>query len=151
MNKDQINRDKIKTVVRVISFRLLGLALFLVMLFLLNILNQMIEYRLLVQIVHFLNTNVDLIVYMTFIFLFGELFMMHSFPLNLPGPLLNAAGSLLVVTFILRVFNLVDSFIGENIFHIFDRLSFLIYTVVFAVVIVAGYTTIFFREIKRAE
>lgn len=138
----------VKSVVRIIAFRLLGLVLFLAMLFMLNILNPMIDYHLLNRIVQFLNTNVDLIVYMTIILLFGELFMMQSFPLNLPGPLLNAAGSLLVVTFVLRVFELVDSFIGKNIFHIFDQLSFLIYTVVFAVVLVAGYATIFTREIK---
>lgn len=118
------------------------------MLFVLGILNTMIDYPLLDRIVHFLEDNVDLIVYMTFIFLFGELFMMQSLPLNLPGPLLNAAGSLLVVTFLLRVFELVDSVIGKNIFQIFNQLSFLIYTVVFAIVLVAGYASIFTREIR---
>lgn len=139
----------IKTVVWIIFLRLLGLALFLVLLFMLNILNPLIDYLLLDRIVHFLNTNVDLIVYMTFIFLFGELFMMSSLPLNLPGPLLNAAGSLLAVTFVLRVFELVDSFIGNNIFQIFNQFSFLIYPLVFIIVLLAGYATIFTTEIKN--
>ncbi|MFO7968383.1 MAG: hypothetical protein R6U44_12385 [Archaeoglobaceae archaeon] len=143
-----MNKDAIKNVVRIISLRLLGLFLFLVMLFLLSILNDTVDYPLLDSIVQFLNNNVYLIIYMTFIFLFGELFTLQKFPLNLPGPLVNAAGSLLVVTFVLRVFDLVDSMIGENVFHIFDQLSFVIYTVVFTIVLIAGYITIFIREIR---
>ncbi len=150
-HETQMSKDAVKNVVRIVSLRLLGLLFFLALLFMLGMLNSMMEYRLLDRIVQFLDHNVDLIVYMTFIFLFGDLFMLQSFPLNLPGPLLNAAGSLLVITFVLRVFELVDSVIGENIFHIFTRSSFLIYTVVFAVVLIAGYATVFTREIKSSE
>ncbi len=120
-----MDRDTVKNIVRIVLLRLLGLLLFLVMLFMLNILNTMMSYQLLDRIVHFLGTNVDLIVYMTFIFLFGELFMLQSLPLNLPGPLLNAAGSLLVVTFVLRVFELVDSITGNHIFKIFKSIKYI--------------------------
>jgi hypothetical protein len=74
------------------------------------------------QIILFLNSNIWLIIVMSIIFLFGVLI----FPFNLPAPLFNVSASVLLKTFLFRIFALIDMLLEEHIFQIFERIAFLV-------------------------
>ncbi len=102
------------------------------------------------RVIQFLNENIGLIILMFLIFLFGEIFNALIFPLNLPAPLFNASGSVLLVTFLFRIFTLIDILLNEKIFQIFNKISFLIYPFVFIIVLISGYITIF-TKLSRTD
>jgi hypothetical protein len=90
--------------------------------------------------------------------MFGEVFNTFIFPLNLPGPLFTAVGSLFLLTLLFRILLFIDSLFGLRVFWPLDRFSFLIFPIVFVVVLVVGYIRIFTdlvvpakREIERTK
>jgi hypothetical protein len=123
--------------------------LFLVLIGVLNLLVDYIDDALFHQIVTFVNDNIEIIITFAIIFLIGSLFQNLQFPFNLPAPLVNAVGAMFFITFMFRVFAFVDSQIEEPIFQNIEEGSFLIYPVVFLVVIVGGYISIFTQTVAR--
>lgn len=81
---------------------------------------------------------------MSAILAIGEIFGALPFPLNLPAPLFNAIGSVFLITFLLRIFELLEKTLDKELLF-FDRVQFLIYTIVFVAVLVVGYALIFKR------
>lgn len=129
----------------IILMRILGLGLFLFLLYIANHLSFFTDNPLNYQVILFLNNNVWLIILMSIVFLFGEMFNALIFPFNLPAPLFNASGSVLLVAFLFRIFAIVDILLDENIFQIFNRISFLVYPLVFMIVLFGGYIAILTR------
>lgn len=140
-----------KSIIWIILSRFFGLVFFLILLLILNALTFYFNNYAFNQVVQFLNNNIGLIVIMTLIFLVGELFNALIFPVNLPAPLFSAIGSVLVVLFIFRIFTLIESLLGENIFQVFRDFSSFIYALVFIIVLIAGYIGIFARLIGPEE
>lgn len=131
--------------------RLFGLALFLFFLYLANHIGFFTQHPQFSLIIGFLNTNIWLIILMSFAFLFGEVFNALVFPLNLPAPLFNAGGGVLLVAFLLRIFSLIDVLINENIFQVFNQIAFLLYSLVFILVLVGGYISILVKLSKDTD
>ncbi len=140
-----MTKYKHKSIIWILLSRLIGIIVFLIMVFVVNILAMSISNTLFNQTVNFLNSNIVLIIIISIIFLIGELFDALIFPFNLPAPLFNAVGSVFLVSFIFRVFMLVDLIIEENVFHVISGFSFFVYPLVFLVVLVSGYIAIFSR------
>lgn len=133
----------------IILMRILGLGLFLFLLYIANHLSFFTDNPLNYQVILFLNNNVWLIILMSIVFLFGEMFNALIFPFNLPAPLFNASGSVLLVAFLFRIFAMVDILLDENIFQIFNSISFLVYTLVFMIVLFGGYIAILTRLSRK--
>jgi len=133
----------------IILMRILGLGLFLFLLYIANHLSFFTDNPLNYQVILFLNNNVWLIVLMSIVFLFGEMFNALIFPFNLPAPLFNASGSVLLIAFLFRIFAMVDILLDENIFQVFDRISFLVYPLVFMIVLFGGYIAILTRLSRK--
>ena len=131
-----------KSIPGIIALRIFGLLLFLFLLYIANNLSFFTDNPLNYQIILFLNSQVWLLVLITFAFLIGEIFNALIFPLNLPAPLFNAVGAVLLVGFLISIFALFDILLDINIFHIFDTLSFIIYPFVFIIVLIGGYILI---------
>ncbi|NMB80125.1 MAG: hypothetical protein GYA23_13635 [Methanomicrobiales archaeon] len=89
--------------------------------------------------VAFLNANFWLLMLIAVIILVGDLFTALPFPLNLPGPIIKAVGSVFGFAFLLRIFQWVDGVTSTNIYLAFLPLSFLIIPLVFLIVLVCGY------------
>ena len=53
--------------------------------------------------------------------------------------MIKAIGSVFIIAFVLRVFEWVDTTTGNNIYHYFWLLSFVIVPIVFIIVLLAGY------------
>ena len=130
---------------------LTGLMVFLIILLFLNYLTDSVGNSSFNAVVHFLNDNLLLIVVMSLIFLLGDVFGALFFPLNLPAPLFNAIGSVFLVVFIFRIFELVDSMINTKFFSIFGVFIPFIYPLVFIIVLVVGYVIIFARLFEKDE
>ena len=92
--------SRIKSIPKKILLRIFGMVLFLSFLLMANFLPFFTENPLNYQVIQFLNENIGLVILMGVTFLFGEIFNALIFPFNLPAPLFNASGSLLLVAFI---------------------------------------------------
>ena len=90
------------------------------------------------DIVIFLNRNVGLVVIFSLVFLAGEVIWELPFPVRILAPPTNAAGSVLLVTFFLRLLSLVDRITGTEIFGHISAYSFLILPLVFLAVLITG-------------
>lgn len=131
-----------KSIPGIIALRIFGLLLFLLFLYIANNLSFFTDNPLNYQIILFLNSQVWLLVLITIAFLIGEIFNALIFPLNLPAPLFNAMGAVLLVRFLISIFALFDILLDNNIFHFLDTLSFIIYPFVFIIVLIGGYILI---------
>ncbi|HVN73520.1 MAG TPA: hypothetical protein VMT44_02875 [Methanoregula sp.] len=97
--------------------------------------------------------NFWLLIVIAVIILVADIFIALPFPLNLPGPVIRAIGSVFCIALVLNVFQWIDSTAGTNIYQIFWLLSFLVVPLVFIVVLVSGYFEIvkqLFRQARQA-
>jgi len=132
-----------KSLIGIFLSRIAGIIIFLIILGVLNILAAGIHVQMFHQVVAFLNANIGLILILSLFFLIGDLFGALTFPLNLPAPLFNAVGGVLIVVFIFRVFLLVDAINGMQIFGALSVIEYLVYPAVFIIALIAGYASIF--------
>jgi len=119
--------------------RMIGIISFLIVVVLANILVFYVSSPLFHSGVNFLNANFWLLVLIGLIIFVADIFGAFPFPLNLPAPIIKATGSVFIIAFVLRVFDWVDTVTGNNIYHYFWLLSFVIVPVVFIIVLLAGY------------
>ena len=111
-----------KSIPGIIALRIFGLLLFLFLLYIANNLSFFTDNPLNYQVILFLNSQIWLLVLITIAFLIGEIFNALIFPLNLPAPLFNAVGAVLLVGFLINLFALFDILLDNNIFHFLDTL-----------------------------
>lgn len=126
------------------------LFLLLVMIYAGNIAVLSVDNQALRQLVQFLNINKVLLLSIALVFFAGEIFSSFDYPYNLPSPLLNAFGSVLSLSLILKVFEYLNHVIKADVFTIPDRFAIYIYMFVFIGVLLLGYVSIFARK-KRAK
>ena len=119
--------------------RMIGIICFLIVVVLANILTFYISNPLYHAGVDFLNLNFWLLILIGIIIFIADIFGAFPFPLNLPAPIIRAIGSVFIIAFVLRIFQWVDDTTGNNIYHYFWLLSFVIVPVVFIIVLLAGY------------
>ncbi len=137
-----------KTVLGVTLSRLIGLILFLILFAIASILQ--IDNLTYLQVVNFLSVNLWIIVLLSIFFYLGELFFVFKFPFNLPGPIFNAIGGILLADFLFKMFYFIGYILLDGGYYPFENLEPLIYFLVFAIVLIAGYISIFVN-IKRGE
>jgi hypothetical protein len=119
--------------------RMIGIICFLIIVVLANILTYYVNSPLYHSGVDFLNLNFWLLLLIGIIIFVADIFGAFPFPLNLPAPVIKAIGSVFIIAFVLRVFEWVDITTGNNIYHYFWLLSFVIVPIVFIIVLLAGY------------
>jgi hypothetical protein len=119
--------------------RMIGIICFLIIVVLANILTYYVNSPLYHSGVDFLNLNFWLLLLIGIIIFVADIFGAFPFPLNLPAPVIKAIGSVFIIAFVLRVFEWVDSTTGNNIYHYFWLLSFIIVPIVFIMVLLTGY------------
>lgn len=145
---NQLKMGQIKSTFHVFFSRLIGFLIFLVLLVLINILTLYITNETFRQIVFFLNTNLWLIVLFSIILLVGDLFGAIIFPFNLPAPLFNGIGGVLLIRFVFNIFLFVTSLLGISFNFDLDFIFFIIALIVFIIIIVTGYIEIFSRVLR---
>src|SRR5208337_1251311 len=131
--------------------RMIGIISFLIVVVLANILVFYVSSPLFHSGVDFLNLNFWLLILIGIIIFVADIFGAFPFPLNLPAPVIKAIGSVFIIAFVLRVFEWVDLATGNNIYHYFWLLSFVIVPIVFIIVLLAGYYEIICDLWARAK
>ncbi|MBW3023051.1 hypothetical protein KY308_03025 [Candidatus Woesearchaeota archaeon] len=129
--------------------KILWAAVFLIIVLLVNVLNWYIQEPLLVQITQFLNSNIFLIILLVVLFLIAELFERLRFPLNLPTPIFDAGGALMITIFIFRVVAFFSLILGWNLNGILKILSYIVYPAVVIITLILGYVDILSRHRKE--
>jgi hypothetical protein len=131
--------------------RAIGLVVFLVLLYIVNMLTSVFPHPIFILTVEFLNNNVLLIIAMSVLFLIGELFKVLSFPFSLPYPLFSAIGNAILVSFLLKIWEFAQMLTGTQIYLVSDKLARIILIAVFLLVIVGSYISILVRLSRKEE
>jgi hypothetical protein len=119
--------------------RMIGIISFLIVIVLANILTYYVQNTVYLSGVALLNANFWLLLLIGIILFIADLFSAFPFPLDLPAPIIRAIGSVFMIAFLLRVFEWVDILTGNNIYHFFWLLSFIVVPLVFLLVLAGGY------------
>jgi len=126
-------------ILKVMLRSLWGFLIFLIILGALNLINMFVKQLIFNEMVIFLNQSIIWIVLFALLFLFGEIFKIMDFPYNLPWPLLDAVGSLFLITFIFNVIFFVNRFVLIPQVINFNMLYILIASLTFILVVLVGY------------
>jgi len=127
----------------IVASRLLGIVIFLIVLAVARAAAFTSGNALFSTLVDFFYANLGLIIFIGILFLVAECFGVLIFPLNLPAPLFNAIASIFLVSFILRLLEVINGYYGLEILPILDVLEVLLYPLLFILVLIAGYYEIF--------
>ena len=131
-----------RSIPKIIISHLIGLVIFILILVLANI--YLTGNGAITEIVGFLNDNLALIVVMSILFMLADILYALVLPFNLPAPIFSAIGSILVVMFIFRTFGLIDLLLIGDLLSSLLWIRWILYPVVFLIVLVSGYISIFF-------
>lgn len=139
---------QLKSALKIIASKVLGLFIFLILVLLINILTYFIQNQFLEMIVRFFNSNLWILILMSIIFMLAEIFWVLDYPLNLPAPFLSAVSSLFLVAFLLETVKMIG--ISSNLFpeRIIQLVPIIVYPLVFLVVLVIGYVKIYQKQKK---
>jgi len=125
---------------------LIGIIFFLIMLIILSYIANQISSPLFSGFVDLLYANAALIIIFSVLFMFGDIFATFAFPFNLPFPLFNAIASVLLVSFIMSIMGFIDSFYALGIGPSLQFVKLILYPLTFVIVLIAGYSSIFYRK-----
>ncbi len=122
---------------------LIGLILCLVFLIVMRMIANHYQSPLLTGFVDFLYANLVLIIALSVLFMAGEVFETFSYPYNLPFPAFNAFASVLLVLFLIRMLEFFEIYFTLSISSAIAILQWILFPLIFIVVIVTGYLSIF--------
>jgi len=128
---------------RILITGLLGILVFVILLGIANIVIRNYDHFATEAVVNFLNTNLLLLIVISTLLVFAELFSIFLFPINLIYPLFNAAGGVFVLEFIFRILKLVSSLVGENIHEVFSPTYSIAVVLIPVIILFVGYFQIF--------
>lgn len=95
--------------------------------------------------------NFWLLLLIGIIFLVADLFIAIPFPLNLPGPVIKAVGSVFCIALVLNVLQWLDHTAGSNFYQIFWLFSFLLVPLIFFIVLLTGYLEIVGKLLRQPK
>jgi len=129
-------------ILKVVFSKAISFLVFMIALMCLNILIPLLNSDIFTSVVWFLNSNIFVVFMATLFLLFGGIFDELVFPTNLPAPILNAVGSLFIMTFAFRTIYLVSDLSAGKITINLQSVYGYIYLFVFLAVLLAGYLDI---------
>ncbi|NYT05125.1 MAG: hypothetical protein GKC04_01945 [Methanomicrobiales archaeon] len=130
--------QKTPALAAIVLSRLAGIGVFLVIAGALSLLATEGAPPALQAVSAFFTRNIGLVLLFSVLFLLGEVFRALPFPASLPGPFAAAAGSVLLVMFLVRLLLLTGTFSGISVFEGLPDFARLLYPAVFLLVLLAG-------------
>ncbi len=131
-----------RPILKVVFTKAISFLIFLIVLMCLKVVSPIINSSVFSAVVSFLEGNVLVIFMATLFLMLGELFDELDFPLTLPAPILNAIGSLFILTFIFNSLRLVSALTDNSFVLNLQAVYGFVYLCVFLVVLLAGYLDI---------
>ncbi len=139
---------KKSSILWIIATRAIGIIVFLLVVFFINILAMLINTPIFRMTVSFLNNNMLFIVGLGLVYMVSDIFWVQKFPFILPAPIFSAVAGIMTAAFIFDVLLLLDAFLGVWIFSFFKAFSWVIYILIGLIVVVAGYAKILTKRLK---
>jgi len=136
---------KRRSVASIILGWLAGLFFMLILLALANWLVPLFLSGFPVELLHFLNGSVVVLLLISFLFFLGDLFWAFRFPFDLPAPIPRAIGAVFLLYFLAHLLAFIDVRIASDFYFIIEPFMGFLYGFVFVVVLVVGYIAIFMR------
>lgn len=134
-----------KTPLKALISGLGGILVFLVVLVLLRFIAEHTRWPLFDGIVGLLYANAPLLVFISVLFMIGEIFAVFDFPFNLPFPIFNAIGGVLLVSFLITFLKFFDAYFAVGISGALDVVQVFLLPLTLIVVLIAGYLTVYIR------
>jgi hypothetical protein len=135
----------------IIISRLIGLLIFMILLGIANIIAWSVDQNIFSDIINFLNSNFRLVLLFSILFLIGEIFNNLEFPFDLPAPIFNAFGAVLLTEFIFSLLAIPYLLDNIEVTLMLSRLYGIAIPAVFLAVIVFGYMSIFIDAVKARK
>jgi magnesium-transporting ATPase (P-type) len=145
-----MTRKKQRSVEWILISGILGIIIYLIIIAVLTFYSLSTENSMLWGIIHLLTDNISLIIILSILFITADIFHTFRFPLNLFGPLFSATASVFLIAFL---FNIIAYFHQTYEWQVFPSLKiveFLAYPLIFVIVLLAGYMSIF-SQVKGEE
>jgi hypothetical protein len=129
----------------IIISKIIGFLVFLIILAIANYLKVYITNEMYYTVIDFIIDNLWLSFLIFIATMIAEVFWVFSFPFNLPAPILSAISSVFIVSYIYRMWILVEGFTTTKIVIPI----WAIYPLVFWIVLIVGYISIFLKLSKK--
>lgn len=134
-------KEKLKAILMTALESAIGLALFLIVLLILSILP--VDNPTYWGIINYFMLFLPLIILYSLLFFLARIAFLYGWPLDLFYPLLNAFAAIFILRFLFGLFDVLENFIGRTTVTFLWKLYPLTFTLVFLVVLIAGYVRIF--------
>lgn len=131
------------SVLKLLVSRLIGFIIFLLLMIALNILVTYTSVPIFTEFVGFLTDRLVFISWIALFLIIGELFVLFKYPFNIPYPLFNATGALLVTYFFADFFMFLMSYSSIQPDFPFDTVFLIAGILIFFIVVIVGYYKIF--------
>jgi hypothetical protein len=131
-----------KNTTRFIMSWVYGILVLILLIFLINIISYFVAIPITTDLVHFVNSNIILLIIISFLFFLGSLFYYIGFPINLLFPIADGIGGALVVYFIINLIVLLDKYAGSGIGNAILPFSWIFSVVIFIIILIFGYISI---------
>jgi hypothetical protein len=133
-----------KSIGRIALSRLIGIIIFIILIGILTFIDSLIlKNDIFHTIVFFLNNNFGLILVFSIVFLIGEIFSNLDFPFDVPSPIFNSIGAVLLTSFIFKILTIPGLINDSEVILVFNKLYSIALPIVFFCVLIFGYLGIF--------
>ncbi len=140
-----------RSTVGVILSWIFGLLMLLILLGLANLIVPHIGNPTLTALLDFINDSVWLIILISIVFFFSDLFRSFRFPFNFPYPIINAWGASMVVTFAFSILAFLNTLMEMGLVKSIMKLEALVQTIVFVLALIVGYVQVFTGIGRRSK
>ena len=134
-----------KSILHIIFSELFGFVIFIILLTAAFILGDYIKNPAYSVTVNFFMENLGLAITILIMSIISKIFWKLHFPFNIPAPIFSAVFGIYVTTYVYKLWELMESMMTVGIVIPIN----LIYAVVFWIVIITGYVSIFTKKKKR--
>ncbi|MBI2632488.1 hypothetical protein HYW75_05780 [Candidatus Pacearchaeota archaeon] len=128
-----------------------GILLLILLIFFTNIISYTFPNSVTIDISHFLNDNIIILIIISFLFFLGSLFYHIGFPANLAFPILDGFGSAVLINFIIKIIVLLEKNLPSNLGPALERNTGIFSFVIFFIIIIFGYISIIKNFNNRKE
>jgi hypothetical protein len=141
---------KEETIFKVIFGKVVGFLIFIILVVVAEMVLQNVENETFSQIVQFFSSNALLLFLITIFAMMGGIFWVLDFPFNIPSPIVQAVGSIFIVTFLLKAVAFTAEMFGK-VFEVSGIIQIIIFILVGLVILVMGYLKLLVKLGKDIE
>jgi hypothetical protein len=140
-----------KTAKRIVIERILGIVLFLLVVWFANLMISYVNNEIFTSVVNFFNANIMMFIAISVLSLIAELMFNLIFPFDLFAPIITSVVSVIAVLIIIETLKFVGSVIGVDLFNKMDSFKYPILLAVIALTLILGYFQIFKRFLDSMD